>query len=68
MISLVKIIILAVLKVLYYNLTGDAAITNDVISKKIEEKLRIILMLKDPSIIINMRINNSFKETKFDCF
>ncbi|GES78591.1 hypothetical protein GLOIN_2v1791831 [Rhizophagus clarus] len=47
---------------------GDATITNDVISKEIEERLKMILMLEDPSIIVDMRINNGFKGTKFDCF
>ena len=65
---MVKTITPAVLRVLYYDLTGDAAITNDVISKEIEERLRMMLVLEDSSIIIDMRINNSFKGTKFDYF
>ncbi|GBB94499.1 hypothetical protein RclHR1_23690001 [Rhizophagus clarus] len=66
--SLVKTITLVILRILYYDLTGDATITNDVISKEIEERLKMILMLEDPSIIVDMRINNGFKGTKFDCF
>jgi hypothetical protein len=56
------------LRVLYYDLTGDAAITNDIISKELEERLRMMLLLEDPSITVDMRINNGFKGTKFDHF
>ncbi|GES98745.1 hypothetical protein GLOIN_2v1804101 [Rhizophagus clarus] len=66
--SLVKTITLAILRVLYYDLTGDAAMTSNIISKEIEERLKIMLMLEDPSIIVDMRINNGFKGTKFDYF
>ena len=56
------------MRVLYYDLTGDAAITNDTISKELEERLKMMLLLEDPSIIVDMRINNGFKGTKFDHF
>lgn len=56
------------MRVLYYDLTGDAAITNDIISKELEERLRMMLLLEDPSITVDMRINNGFKGTKFDHF
>ena len=65
---MVKTITPAILRVLYYDLTGDAAITNDTISKELEERLRMMLLLEDPSIIVDMRINNGFKGTKFDHF
>ena len=65
---MVKTITSAILRVLFYDLTGDAAITNDTISKEIEERLKMILVLEDSSIIVDMRINNGFKGTKFDCF
>ena len=65
---MIKTIISAVLRIFFYNLTGNAAITNDAISKEIEERLRMILMLEDPLIIIDMRTNNGFKEAKFDYF
>ena len=63
-----KTITLEILRVLYYDLTGDVAITNDVISKEIEERLKMMLVLEDPSIVVDMRINNGFKGTKFDHF
>ncbi len=66
--SLVKTIISVILRVFFYDLIGDIAIINNTISKEIKKKLKMILMFKDSSIIINMRINNSFKETKFNCF
>ena len=65
---MVKTITPAILRVLFYDLTDDATITNDTISKKIEERLKMMLVLEDSSIIVDMRINNSFKRTKFDCF
>ena len=58
---LVKTITPAILRVLYYDLTGDAAITNDIISKELEERLRMMLLFEDPSITVDMRINNGFK-------
>ncbi|GBB95192.1 hypothetical protein RclHR1_24950001 [Rhizophagus clarus] len=66
--SLVKTITPAILRVLYYDLTGDAAVTSNIISKEIEERLKMMLMLEDPSIIVDTRINNGFKGTKFDYF
>ncbi|CAB4420652.1 unnamed protein product [Rhizophagus irregularis] len=66
--SLIKQVTPAVLRTLYYDLTGDAAVTNDVISKEIENRLRIMLALEDPSIIVDLRINNGFKGSTFDAF
>ncbi|PKC55717.1 hypothetical protein RhiirA1_475124, partial [Rhizophagus irregularis] len=42
--------------------------TNNVISKKIEECLRIMMQLENPSIIVDLRANNGFKGKKFDIF
>ncbi|POG66790.1 hypothetical protein GLOIN_2v1780201 [Rhizophagus irregularis DAOM 181602=DAOM 197198] len=53
---------------LYHNLTGDASLSNDQISKEIEERLRLIILLEDPSIIIDLRTNNGFQGSKFDIF
>jgi hypothetical protein len=39
-----------------------------VISKEIENRLRIMLALEDPSIIVDLRINNGFKGSRFDAF
>ena len=56
------------MRTLYYDLTGDAAVTNDIISKEIEDRLRLILVLEDPSIIVDLRTNNGFKGSRFDIF
>ena len=37
-------------------------------SKEIKERIRIILDIQDPDIILDLRINNGFKGTKFDEF
>lgn len=53
---------------LYHDLTGDASLANDQISKEMEERLRLMILLEDPSIIIDLRTNNGFKGSKFDIF
>jgi len=53
---------------LFQDLTGDASITTDNISKDLEERLKFMLVMEDPSIIVDLRINNGFRETKFDLF
>ena len=66
--SLVKKVTPALLHTLYYDLTGDASVTSNPICKEIEERLRIMLMVEDPSIIVDLRINNGFKGKEFDIF
>jgi len=56
-----------VLRTLYFDLTGDTSTTNT-ISKEIEECLRIMMQLEDPSIVIDLCTNNGFKGKKFDVF
>ena len=45
---------------LYHDLTGNASLANDQISKEMEERLCLMVLLEDPSIIIDLRINNGF--------
>jgi hypothetical protein len=66
--SLFKKVTPVVLRTLYFDLTGDASTTNNVISKEIEERLRIMMQLEDPSIIVDLRTNNGFKGKEFNCF
>lgn len=66
--SLIKTVTPAVLRMLYFDLTGDAAVTTNTISHEVEERLRLMLALEDPSIIFDLRANNGFKGTKFDVF
>ncbi len=56
------------LRMLYYDLTNDASLSNNQISKEIEKRLYLMMLLKDPSIIIDLRINNEFQELKFNIF
>ncbi|CAB4378756.1 unnamed protein product [Rhizophagus irregularis] len=58
----------SVLSMLYHDLTGDASLANDQIGKEIEERLRLMISLEDPSIIVDLRTNNGFKGSKFDIF
>ena len=53
---------------LYFDLTGDVAVTSNIISCEVEEKLHLMLTLEDLSIILDLRINNGFRGTKFDVF
>ena len=66
--SLIKTVTPAVLRMLYFDLTGDAAVTSNIISREIEERLHLMLTLEDPSIIFDLRTNNGFKGNKFDIF
>ncbi|CAG8604645.1 19131_t:CDS:2, partial [Racocetra fulgida] len=66
--SLIRNVTPAFLRVLYHDLTGDAATTSNEISKELEERLCLMLAIEDPSIICDLRQNNGFKETKFDLF
>ena len=58
----------AVLRMLHFDLTGNAAVTSDAISRDVEERLRLMLTLADPAIIFDLRTNNGFKGTKFNEF
>jgi len=53
---------------LYFDLTGDNSVTSNTISRDVEEKLRLMLSLADPSIIFDLRTNNGFNGTKFNVF
>ncbi|GBB93596.1 hypothetical protein RclHR1_00220030 [Rhizophagus clarus] len=66
--SLIKNITSAMLRMLYFDFTGNAVITSNTISHKIEDRLRLMLALKDSLIIFNLRTNNGFKGNKFDTF
>ena len=56
------------LRMLYFDLTGDTAVTSNAISREVEERLRLMLALEDPLIIFDLRANNGFKGTVFDIF
>jgi len=53
---------------LHFDLTGNAAVTSNAISRDVEERLRLMLSLADPNIIFDLRTNNGFKGTKFNVF
>ena len=53
---------------LYFDLTGDASVSSNAISRDVEERLRLMLTLADPAIIFDLRTNNGFKGHKFDIF
>jgi hypothetical protein len=53
---------------LFHDLTGDAAVSPNAISNELEERLRWMLALQDPNITVDLRINNGFKGTKFNEF
>ncbi|CAB4399976.1 unnamed protein product [Rhizophagus irregularis] len=52
--SLIKKVTPVMLQTLYYDLTGDASTTSNPICKEIEDRLRLMLMLEDLSIIIDL--------------
>jgi hypothetical protein len=53
---------------LYFDLTGDASVTSNAISRDVDERLRLMLTLADPDIIFDLRTNNGFNGTKFNEF
>lgn len=56
------------LRQLFHDLTGDALISPNAILKELEERLRWMLVLQDPNITVDLRVNNGFKGTNFDEF
>lgn len=58
----------ALLRNLYHDLTGDATVASNSITKELDERLRWMLTLQDPNITVDLRINNGFKGTAFDIF
>ncbi|PKK56315.1 hypothetical protein RhiirC2_800284 [Rhizophagus irregularis] len=66
--SLIKKVTPVMLRTLYYDLTGDASTILNPICKEIKDRLRLMLMLEDPSIIIDLRVNSGFKGKEFDIF
>ncbi|CAB4406022.1 unnamed protein product [Rhizophagus irregularis] len=66
--SLVAKVTPVLLRNLYHDLTGDATIAPNNITKELDERLRWMLTLQDPNITVDLRINNGFKGTSFDIF
>ena len=66
--SYIRKVTSAILRMLHFDLTGNAAVTSDAISRDVEERLRLMLSLADPNIIFDLRTNNGFKGTKFNAF
>ncbi|CAB4385605.1 unnamed protein product [Rhizophagus irregularis] len=58
----------AVLRMLYFDLTGDISVTSNTISRDVEERLRLMLRLANPAIVFDLRTNNGFNGTKFNVF
>jgi hypothetical protein len=58
----------SVWKLLYHDLAGDNSTPPHELSKEMQEKIRLILDLQDTDIIMDLRINNGFRGTKFDVF
>jgi hypothetical protein len=56
------------LQVLYQDLTGDASVPNDEISKEMHERIKLMLDTQDPDIIIDLRKTIGERGTKFDVF
>ncbi|CAG8603778.1 520_t:CDS:2, partial [Racocetra fulgida] len=44
----------AVLRLLHFDLTGNAAVTSDAVSRDVEERLKLMLTLADPNIIFDL--------------
>ena len=66
--SLIVKVTPALLRNLYHDLTGDATIAPNNITKELDERLQWMLTLQDPNITVDLRINNGFKGTSFDIF
>ena len=66
--SLIVKVTPALLRHLYHDLTGDATVASNKISKELDERLRWMLTFQDPNITVDLRINNGFKGTLFDIF
>lgn len=58
----------SVWKLLYHDLAGDNSTPPHELSKEMQERISTILDLQDADIIMDLRINNGFRGTKFDIF
>ena len=56
------------LRQLFYDLTGDAAVSPNAISKELEERLQWMLALQDPNITVDLRINNDNFWNELDAY
>lgn len=51
-----------------HDLTGDISVPENSQSRELDERLRLMLEIGDPDILVDLRINNGFKGTKFNIF
>ena len=58
----------SVWNLLYHDLAGDNSTPSHELSKEMQERIRTILDLQDADVIMDLRINNGFRGTKFDIF
>lgn len=56
------------MRYLYHDLTGDSSATDNSRSAEVDQRIRIILELGDPEIVMDLRQNKGFKGTSFDEF
>jgi hypothetical protein len=47
---------------LHFDLTGDASVTSNAISRDVEERLRLMLTLADSAIIFDLRTNKQIMD------
>ena len=56
------------MQVLYQDLTGDVSTPDNEINKKTHERIKLMLDIQDPDIIIDLRKIIGEKGTNFDVF
>ncbi|CAG8845624.1 23778_t:CDS:2, partial [Gigaspora margarita] len=66
--SLITKVTPSILRYLYYDLVDDSSAIDNSNSVEINQRIKMMLELGDPEIIVDMRKNNGFKGTKFDDF
>ena len=53
---------------MYQDITGDAISSSAYINDEMKDRIKLMLDTQDPNIIIDFRINNGIRGTKFNTF
>jgi len=57
-----------VLRALYRNLTNDSSAPNDFDEATIDEQMKLVLDMEDPTVVVDLRHLNTGNKSKYDAF
>ena len=56
------------LRALYKDLTNDSSAPNDFDEAMIDERMKLVLDMEDPSVVVDLRHLNTSNKSKYDAF